>query len=108
MWAANAEDADSEVLRAVPLAAMVLVFIVGLALPRAYRDSAPLFACAYAGVRLLHLALYADASRRGHASWRVIAGFATTVGLGVGLLVIVRSDMVCPELPIWRRPVYEW
>jgi low temperature requirement protein LtrA len=88
VWAANAADADSEVLRAVLLSALVLVFIVGLALPRAYRDGAPLFACAYAGVRLLHLALYADASRRGNASWRVIAGFATTVGLGAGLLVI--------------------
>ena len=88
VWAANAEEADSEVLRAVLLSALVLVFIVALALPRAFRDEAPLFACAYAGVRLLHLALYADASRRGSASWRVIASFATTVGLGVGLLVI--------------------
>ncbi len=88
VWAANAQDADSVVLRAVLLSALVLVFIVGLALPRAYRDAAPLFTCAYAGVRLLHLALYADASRRGNASWRVIGSFASTVSLGMGLLVI--------------------
>lgn len=88
VWAANAQDADSAVLRVALLSALVLVFIVGLALPRAYRDAAPLFGGAYAGVRLLHLVLYADASRRGNASWRVIGSFASTVSLGMGLLVI--------------------
>jgi low temperature requirement protein LtrA len=38
-------------------------------------------------VRGLHLALYADASRRGNASWAAIAGFALTVAIGMGLLV---------------------
>src|SRR5437763_5545735 len=38
-------------------------------------------------VRLLHLALYADASRRGNASWSAIAGFALTVVVGMARLV---------------------
>jgi low temperature requirement protein LtrA len=42
----------------------------------------------YAIVRLLHLALYADASRRGNAAWSAIAGFALTVLIGMALLVV--------------------
>ena len=57
-------------LRGVLLVAMVCIFIAGT----------------YAGVRLLHLALYVHASRRGRASWSAIAGFATTVVIGMVLL----------------------
>jgi low temperature requirement protein LtrA len=88
VWAANAEREESRVLRAILLLGMVLIFIAGLALPDAFGDSATLFACAYAGVRLLHLALYAHASRRGNASWSAIAGFGVTVTIGMGLLVV--------------------
>src|SRR5207248_1912098 len=42
----------------------------------------------YVGVRALHLVLYADASRRGNASWSAIAGFALTVAIGMALLVV--------------------
>src|SRR5438552_6431501 len=62
VWAANAQDEGSPVLRGVLLLAMVLIFITGLAVPGAFGDDATLFAATYAGVRLLHLALYADAS----------------------------------------------
>jgi low temperature requirement protein LtrA len=39
------------------------------------------------GWRLLHLGLYVDASRRGNASLAAIAGFATTVAIGMALLI---------------------
>jgi low temperature requirement protein LtrA len=87
VWAANAQDTASPTLRLVLLLAMVLAFIAGLALPHAFDDEAPVFAAAYAAVRFLHLALYADASRKGNASWAAIAGFAVTVGIGMALLV---------------------
>jgi low temperature requirement protein LtrA len=87
VWAANAEQAESRVLRGVLLLGMVFIFIAGVALPHAFDDRATLFACTYAGVRLLHLALYAHASRRGSASWSAIAGFATTVAIGMVLLI---------------------
>jgi low temperature requirement protein LtrA len=86
VWAANAATAIV-VLRAVLLTAMVAIFVAGLAIPRVFTDEATLFAATYAGVRLLHLALYADASRRGDASWSAIAGFAVTVAAGMGLLL---------------------
>jgi low temperature requirement protein LtrA len=60
---------------------------VGLALPHAFGRDGTVFAVAYAGVRFLHLALYVDASRRGNASLRAIAGFSATVGIGMALLV---------------------
>jgi low temperature requirement protein LtrA len=88
VWAANAADEDSLVLRAALMLGMVLIFITGLVLPRSFDDQATLFAVSYTGVRLLHLALYADASRRGNASWSAIAGFAVTVVIGMVLLIV--------------------
>ena len=87
VWAANAEQEESRVLRGVLLLGMVLIFIAGLSLPHAFDDRATVFAVSYAGVRLLHLALYAHASKRGNASWSAIVGFATTVVIGMALLI---------------------
>jgi low temperature requirement protein LtrA len=87
VWAANAQDPESAVLRGVLFTATVLIFVAGVALPQAFDGEAAVFALAYAGVRLLHLALYVDASRRGNASLGAIAGFAVTVLIGMGLLV---------------------
>jgi low temperature requirement protein LtrA len=87
VWAANAEDPGSQVFRAVLLLATLLIFISGLALPHAFDGQATLFATTYAGVRFLHVALYAHASRRGRAAWSAIAGFALTVAIGMALLV---------------------
>jgi low temperature requirement protein LtrA len=88
VWAVNAQEEETPVLRVVLLAGMVLIFIAGLAIPRAFSSEARLFAFAYCGVRLLHLGLYADAARRGNASARAIAGFALTVAAGVVLLLV--------------------
>ena len=52
------------------------------------RSEGTLFAVTYAVVRLLHLVLYADASRKGNASWSAIAGFAVTVAIGLALLIV--------------------
>jgi low temperature requirement protein LtrA len=87
VWAANAEPSDSMALRAYLLTGTVLIFIVGLALPQAFGREGALFAVAYALVRLLHLALYVDASRKGNAAWSAIVGFAVTVVIGMLLLV---------------------
>jgi hypothetical protein len=86
VWAANAQPPDSRTLRACLLAATVLIFLVGLALPQAFGAEALLFLSAYALVRFLHLALYVDASRSGNAAWSAIAGFAVTIVIGMALL----------------------
>ena len=87
VWAANAQPPTSWSLRFCLLAATVVIFITGLAVPRALLDESTLFAITYAVVRFLHLALYADASRRGNASWASISGFAVTVAIGMALLI---------------------
>ncbi len=89
VWAANAEDPDSPALRTALLTAMILIFVTGLSIPGAFTGRATLFACTYAGVRLIHLALYADASRKGQASWAaIIGGFGLTVLAGMALLIV--------------------
>ncbi len=88
VWAANAQDEDSVSMQLALVSALLLIFIAGLAVPGAFGDEATLFAVTYAGVRLIHLGLYVDASRRGNASWEAIAGFALTVAIGMALLVV--------------------
>jgi low temperature requirement protein LtrA len=88
VWVANAFDDEVRALRLVLLVAMGFIFVAGLALPYAFRSRAPLFAATYAVVRLLHLGLYAEASRRGNAAWSAIVGFAITVLIGMALLLV--------------------
>jgi low temperature requirement protein LtrA len=101
VWAANAQRADSSVLLAVLLAATACILIAGIALPHAFGANATLFAGAYAAVRGLHLLLYADASRRGNASWSAIAGFGVTVALGMALLLAGSFLSEGPRLALW-------
>jgi low temperature requirement protein LtrA len=101
VWAANAQDTAAPVLRMALLLAMVLIFITGLAIPGAFGDESTLFAVTYAGVRFLHLALYADASRRGNASWSAIAGFAVTVVIGMALLIAGSFLDGLPRIALW-------
>ncbi len=87
VWAANAQAAASPTLRACLLISAISIFISGLSVPHAFGSEGTLFAVTYAVVRLLHLALYADASRKGDAAWSAIAGFALTVAIGMALLI---------------------
>ena len=50
---------------------------------------------------MLHLALYAHASRRGNASWSAIAGFATTVAIGMALLIAGSFLAGRPRVVLW-------
>jgi low temperature requirement protein LtrA len=105
VWAANAEQETSRELRLVLLVGMVCVLVAGLCLPEAFGDRAVLFACAYAAVRLLHLAIYAHASWQGHASWEAIAGFAITVVIGMALLITGAFLAEGPRAVLWAAAV---
>jgi low temperature requirement protein LtrA len=87
VWVTNAHDPRATHVRGVLFLAMLLTFIVALAVPRAFGDDATIFVLAYAAVRFLHLGLYVDAARRGNASFSAIAGFGITVILGMALLI---------------------
>ena len=100
-WVTNAHDPDSASFRAVLLLASALIFITGLALPHAFEANGTLFAATYAGVRLLHLGLYVDASRRGNASLSAIGGFSTTVTIGMALLLAGSFETESIRVPLW-------
>lgn len=101
VWAANATDPNGLTLRVALVVSMVAIFITGLAVPHAFGDDATVFAVSYAVVRFIHLALYADASRRGNASWAAIAGFATTVAIGMALLIAGSFFGGVPRTALW-------
>jgi low temperature requirement protein LtrA len=89
VWAVNAAQDSSRVVRLSLLVGMGFIFVAGLALPRAFSvHHALLYVATYAVVRFLHLGLYADASRKGNASWSSIVGFAVTVTIGMALLFV--------------------
>jgi low temperature requirement protein LtrA len=100
-WATNAQDPDAAVFRGTLLLATVLIFIVGLAVPHAFGRDGTIFAVAYAAVRFLHLALYVDASRRGNASLRAIAGFSITVAIGMALLIAGSFTSGTTRIVLW-------
>jgi low temperature requirement protein LtrA len=101
VWVANAFDDESRELRLVLLVAMGFIFVAGLALPRAFGARGTLFAVTYSVVRLLHLGLYAQASRRGRAQWSAIAGFSITVVAGMTLLIAGSFLDSGPRTALW-------
>ena len=105
VWAANAQDSDATSLRLALLLATAFIFLAGLAVPDALTSKGLLFAISYAVVRLIHLALYADASRRGNASWSAIAGFGVTVLIGMGLLIIGAALHGSARIALWAAAV---
>ena len=105
VWAANAQSATDRSTRLALLTAMAFIFVSGLALPEAFTTRAVLFASTYAVVRFLHLGLYADASRKGQASWRSISGFAFTVAIGMGLLLIGAFADHTTRIVLWTAAI---
>jgi low temperature requirement protein LtrA len=101
VWVANAEDAESPVFLMTLLAALVLIFISGLAIPHAFGDRATLFAITYAGVRFMHLGLYAHSAHHGHAAWEAIAGFSLTVTAGMMLLIAGSLLALSWQIALW-------
>jgi low temperature requirement protein LtrA len=87
VWAANATDPNGLTLRLALVVSLISIFISGLAIPHAFSDDATTFAVSYAIVRLIHLALYTDASRKGNAAWSAIVGFGAATLAGIGLLI---------------------
>jgi low temperature requirement protein LtrA len=101
VWAANAQEEDSGTMQLALLTSLVLIFIAGLAVPQAFGEEATLFALTYCGVRLIHLALYVDASRRGNASWESIVGFGAATLAALGLLVIGSFFGLATQTVLW-------
>ena len=61
-WLTNEVDTERDAVRLSIFAAMAAMLIVALAIPGAFGADATLFAIAYAGVRLVHVVLYTQAT----------------------------------------------
>jgi low temperature requirement protein LtrA len=105
VWAANAQTATSGTVRVCLLVSTAVIFITGLAVPEAFGSEGTVFAVSYAIVRFMHLALYADASRQGNASWSAIAGFAVTVAIGMALLIAGSFMHGGARIALWAAAV---
>jgi low temperature requirement protein LtrA len=61
-WLTNEVDCSLQRVRLVIFASMICMLIASLAIPGAFEDDAVLFAVAYLGVRVLHVALFLTAT----------------------------------------------
>jgi low temperature requirement protein LtrA len=80
-WLTSVVDPEAWLVRTTMFAAMAALLIVALAVPEAFGDLALLFACAYAFVRVAHIALFVIIGRDDPAFLR------STIGLGIGTAV---------------------
>src|ERR1041384_1692192 len=62
-WLTSVVDPEEDAVRLVIFAAMAALLVAGLCVPHAFDDAALIFACAYAVVRIAHIALFMLASR---------------------------------------------
>ena len=86
-WLTSVIDPEEDAVRLVIFAAMAALLIVGLCVPEAYGDGALILACAYAVVRVAHIALFMLASRDEPHLRQSVIGLAISTGIASGLLV---------------------
>jgi low temperature requirement protein LtrA len=86
-WLTSVLDPEEDAVRLTIFVAMAALLVVGLSVPEAFGDTALIFACAYAVVRVAHIALFLLASRDDALFRRSVVGLAIGSAIGVGLLV---------------------
>lgn len=87
-WLTNTIDPEEGAVRLAMFAAMGAMLIASLAVPNVFGDDAFLFACAYAFVRIAHLALYAIAGWGDRALLAAIARLGAGTATGIALLFV--------------------
>ena len=86
-WLTSVLDPEEDAVRLVIFVAMAALLIVGLCVPEAFDDAALIFACAYAVVRISHIALFMLASRDDPNLRSSVIFLATSTFIASGLLV---------------------
>jgi low temperature requirement protein LtrA len=86
-WLTSVVDPEEDAVRLVIFAAMAALLVAGLCVPEAFDDAALTFACAYAVVRVAHIALFMLASRDDPLFRTSVVGLAIGTATGVGLLI---------------------
>jgi low temperature requirement protein LtrA len=90
-WLTNTINPEEGEVRIAMFAAMGAMLIASLAVPDVFGDDAFLFACAYAFVRIAHLALYAIAGWGDRDLLAAIGRLGVGTTIGVGLLFVASA-----------------
>jgi low temperature requirement protein LtrA len=85
-WLTSVVDPEEGAVRIAMFAAMAAFLVCALCVPAAFDDRALLFACAYAVVRIAHIALFLLASRDDPELRQSVIGLGISTAIGVGLL----------------------
>jgi low temperature requirement protein LtrA len=86
-WLTSVIDPEADAVRLTIFVAMAALLIVGLCVPQAFGDAALILACAYAVVRIAHIALFMLASRDQPNLRASVVGLAVSTTIASGLLV---------------------
>jgi low temperature requirement protein LtrA len=86
-WLTSVIDPEEGVVRLAIFAAMAGLLVAALCVPDVYDDTGLLFACAYAVVRIAHIALFLLASRGDPGLRTSVTGLAVGTAIGSSLLI---------------------
>jgi len=100
-WLTNTINPDEGEIRLAMFGAMGAMLIASLAVPDVFGDDAFLFACAYALVRIAHLALYAFAGRGDRDLIAAVARLAIGSSFGIGLLFAASALDGPAQVAVW-------
>jgi low temperature requirement protein LtrA len=87
-WLTSVVDPEEGAVRFAMFAAMAALLVVALCVPESFGDSAVLFACAYAAVRLGQIALFVLASRDEPDLRHSVTGLGIGTAIGATLLIV--------------------
>ncbi len=99
-WLTNEVDSRRWPVRLAIFGSMIAMLIASLAVPGAFEGDALLFACAYLGVRLMHIGLFAAATE--HVDVRQAArALAVTATLAPMLLIVAALLDETAQTVVW-------
>ena len=100
-WLTSVVDPEEGAVRLVMFAAMAAFLLAALCVPKAFGSDALLFACAYAALRVAHIALFMLASREDAGLRRSVLGLAVSTAAGAGLLFIAAACSGELRVGVW-------
>jgi low temperature requirement protein LtrA len=100
-WLTNTVDAEQGEVRLVVFGAMVAMLVASLAVPDVFGNDAFVFACAYAVVRIAHLALYAFAGRGDRDLLAAVARLSAGSLVAMSLLFVASALDGPAQTAVW-------
>jgi len=104
-WLTNTINPEEGWVRIAMFGAMAAMLVASLAVPDVFGDDAFLFACAYAIVRVAHLALYAVVGWGDHDLLAAIARLGTGSLIGIALLFVASALDGPVQAAVWAVAV---